>query len=72
MVERVAGFVFIFRSNIDYVVREIKNFSAGISAIKRNRSIVSRETLLSTYNAIVQPDYCSTVWGDCAKNLADN
>lgn len=50
-----------------------KKISSGISAIKRVRSFVPRDTLLKAYNAIVQPhfDYCSVVWGDCAKGLTD-
>ena len=57
----------------EHITTISKKISSGIGAIKRIRAVVPRGTLLMAYNAIVQPhfDYCSSVWGDCAKGLAD-
>ena len=50
-----------------------KKISSGINAIKRVRHLVPLETLLTVYNALVQPhfDYCSAVWGNYSKGLSD-
>ena len=50
-----------------------KKIASGISALKRIRYCVPRETLIIVYNALIQPhfDYCSAVWDGCSKALAD-
>lgn len=50
-----------------------KKIASGISALKRIRYFVPRETLITVYNALIQPhfDYCSAVWDGCSKGLAD-
>jgi hypothetical protein len=41
-----------------------KKITAGISAIRRVKPFVDKDTLISIYNAIVRPyfDYCCEVW----------
>ncbi len=47
--------------------------SSGISAIRRLRSYVSRESLISVYYALVQPyfDYCCLVWDPIGATLSN-
>ena len=42
-----------------------KKKSAVLGAIKQVRNLVSRETVIMIYKALIQPyfDYCSSVWG---------
>ena len=49
-----------------------KKIASCIGILKRSRSFVPFETLLSIYNALVQPHfgYCSVVWGNCNKSLS--
>ena len=50
-----------WKSNTDNICRKI---CVGISAIRRIKPYVDKQTLISTYNAIVRPyfDYCCEVW----------
>ena len=50
-----------WKSNIENICKKI---TAGISAIRRVKPFVDKETLISIYNAIVRPyfDYCCEVW----------
>ena len=51
-----------------------KKVGAGIGSLKRIESYVPANTLISIYNALIQPyfDYCSSLWGVCNKTLRDN
>ena len=42
-----------------------KKKPAVLGAIKQVRNLVSRETVIMIYKALIQPyfDYCSSVWG---------
>ena len=44
-----------------------------IRAIKRVKPFVPQSTLPNIYNSLVQShfDYCSLVWGNCAKTLSN-
>ena len=50
-----------WKSNTDIICRKI---TSGISALRRLKDFVDRQTLLSVYNAIIHPyfDYCCEVW----------
>ena len=50
-----------------------KKISSGIGSIKRISHCVPPATLQNTYHGLVQShfDYCSVVWGNCAKTLSD-
>ena len=50
-----------------------KNISTGIGSIKRISHCVPPATLQNIYHGLVQShfDYCSVVWGNCAKTLSD-
>ena len=50
-----------------------KKITSGIRALKRVRPFVPATTLRYNYNSLIQPhfDYCSVVWGNCNKTLAD-
>ena len=50
-----------------------KNISTGIGSIKRISHCVPPTTLQNIYHGLVQShfDYCSVVWGNCAKTLSD-
>ena len=50
-----------WKSNTENICRKI---TSGISALRRLKDFVDRQTLLSVYNAIVRPyfDYCCEVW----------
>ena len=50
-----------WKSNTENICKKI---TAGISAIRRVKPFVDKETLISIYNAIVRPyfDYCCEVW----------
>ena len=50
-----------------------KNISSGIGSIKRISHCVTPATLYTIYHGLVQShfDYCSVVWGNCAKTLSD-
>ena len=50
-----------------------KNVSSGIGSIKRISHCVPLATLYNIYHGLVQShfDYCSVVWGNCAKTLSD-
>ena len=50
-----------------------KKISSGIGSIKRISRCVPPATLHNIYHGLVQShfDYCSVVWGNCAKTLSD-
>ena len=50
-----------WKSNSENICKKI---TAGISAIRRVKPLVDKDTLISIYNAIVRPyfDYCCEVW----------
>jgi hypothetical protein len=50
-----------WKSNTENICKKI---TSGISALRRLKDFVDRQTLLSVYNAIVRPyfDYCCEVW----------
>ena len=50
-----------------------KKISSGIGSIKRLSHCVPPATLHNIYHGFVQShfDYCSVVWGNCAKTLSD-
>jgi len=50
-----------------------KKASMGISAMRRIKPYVSRNTLDAAYKALVQPhfEYCSPLWDNCGKMLKD-
>ena len=50
-----------WKSNTDIICRKI---TSEISALRRLKDFVDRQTLLSVYNAIIRPyfDYCFEVW----------
>ena len=50
-----------------------KKVSSGIGSIKRISHCVPPATLHTIYHGLVQShfDYCSVVWGNCAKTLSD-
>ena len=50
-----------------------KKVSSGIGSIKRISHCVPPATLCTIYRGLVQShfDYCSVVWGNCAKTLSD-
>ena len=49
-----------------------KKISSGIRSIKRISHCVPPATLHTIYHGLVQShfDYCSVVWGNCAKNIS--
>ena len=51
-----------------------KKVGAGIGILKRIKPYVPANTLISIYNALIQPyfDYCSPLLGVCNKTLRDN
>ena len=50
-----------------------KKISSGIGSIKQISHFVPPATLHTIYHGLVQShfDYCSVVWGNCAKTLSD-
>ena len=50
-----------WKSNTENICRKI---TSGISALRRLKDFVDRQTLISVYNVIVHPyfDYCCEVW----------
>ena len=50
-----------WKSNTENICNKI---TSGISALRRLKEFVDRQTLVSVYNAIVHPyfDYCCEVW----------
>ncbi len=50
-----------WKSNTENICNKI---TSGISALRRLKDFVDRQTLISVYNAIVRPylDYCCEVW----------
>ena len=58
-----------WEKHIDQIAKKI---SSGISAIRKLRNFANRDTLVSVYNAIIQPhfDYCCEVWDSLGSGLA--
>jgi hypothetical protein len=59
------------RQYIDHVAQLAEHWT---SIPKRIKPYVPANTLISIYNALIQPyfDYCSPLWGVCNKTLRDN
>ena len=57
-------------SHIDKVAKKV---TSGIGAIRKIRDLVDRETLISVYNALINPhfDYCSEVWDTMGVGLSN-
>ena len=51
-----------------------KKISAGIAILRRVSNFIPLDTRVNMYNALVMPyfNYCSAVWGNINKGLADN
>ena len=58
----------------EHIEMVCKKVGAGIGILKRIKPYVPLNTLISIYNALIQPyfDYCSPLWGVCNKTLRDN
>jgi hypothetical protein len=58
----------------EHIEMVCKKVGAGIGILKRIKPYVPANTLVSIYNAPIQPyfDYCSPLWGVCNKTLRDN
>ena len=59
-----------WHSHIDKVAKKV---TSGIGAIRKTRDLVDRETLISVYNALINPhfDYCSEVWDTMGVGLSN-
>ena len=59
-----------WHSHIDKVAKKV---TSGIGAIRKIRDLVDRETLISVYNALINPhfDYCSEVWDTMGVGLSN-
>ena len=57
----------------EHIHKLTKMIASGIRALKRVRPFVPATPLRYIYNSLIQPhfDYCSVVWGNCNKTLAD-
>ena len=57
----------------EHIHKLTKKIASGIGALKRVRPFVPATPLRYIYNSLIQPhfDYCSVVWGNCNKTLAD-
>ena len=57
-------------SHVDKVAKKV---TSGIGAIRKIRDLVDRETLISVYNALINPhfDYCSEVWDAMGVGLSN-
>jgi hypothetical protein len=62
-----------FLSSDNHFEEKCKKASSGIGAIRRLKSYVSRESLISVYYALVQPyfDYCCLVWDPIGATLSN-
>ena len=58
-----------WKSNTENICKKI---TSGISALRRLKEFVDRQTLVSVYNAIVRPyfDYCCEVWDVFGETLS--
>ena len=59
-----------WNKHIDKVAKKV---ASGIAAIKKIRDFVDKETLISVYNALINPhfDYCSKVWDTMGVGLSN-
>ena len=59
-----------WKSNTENVCKKI---TSGISALRRLKDFIDRQTLLLVYNAIARPyfDYCCEVWDVFSKTQSD-
>ena len=57
----------------EHINKLSKKIASGIGALKRIRPFVPTTTLQFIFNSLIQPhfDYCSVVWDNCSKTLAD-
>ena len=60
-------------SSNKHIDKVAKKVASGIGAIKKIRDIVDKETLISVYNALINPhfDYCSEVWDTMGVGLSN-
>ena len=65
--------IYQFLSWDNHLEEICKKASSGIGAIRRLKSYVSRESLISVYYALVQPyfDYCCHVWDPIGATLSN-
>ena len=66
------------KSMIDYrgiiiIDKVAKKVTSGIGAVRKIRDLVDPETLISVYNALINPDfdYCSEVWDTMGVGLSN-
>ena len=59
-----------WNKHIDKVAKKV---TSGIGAIRKIRDFVNRDTLISIYNALINPhfDYCSEVWDTMGVGLSN-
>ena len=57
----------------EHISNMTKKISSKLSAFKRIRPFITKESAVKIYNALVRPDfdYCSEVWGGTFKTLCD-
>ena len=55
---------------MDYIGRKV---SARLGMLRRARKVISRESCITLYNAMVLPifDYCATIWDSCGRTNRD-
>ena len=58
----------IWSNHVEYAAKKI---SSALGGLRRARSYVPSDTLISIYHALIQPlfDYCDVVWGNINKGL---
>jgi hypothetical protein len=59
-----------WKFHIDSITKKV---SAGIGALKRMRDLVTRETLIKVYHALIEPyfSYCAPVWDGLGKKQSE-
>ena len=58
----------IWEEHVDSLCKRV---SSGLAALKQPRQYVHQDTLLTIYDAVIEPlfDYCDVVWGNLNKTL---
>ena len=59
-----------WNDHVDYIGRKV---SARLGMLRRARKVISRESCITLYNAMVLPifDYCATIWDSCGRTNRD-
>ena len=59
-----------WNDHVDYIGRKV---SARLGMLRRARKVISRESCITLYNAMVLPifDYCATIWDSCGRTNCD-